>query len=990
MHPSPNFRFSRRMRVSVPVLLACLLAAACGRGSEAPKQTEAPAVPAAAKVDLASKVTVTFTSGEVSVFSTGTERPATIGDELRASDVVATGEGSTCELQFGRAAVVKLSASSRLAIASVSPDPASGANRLELATGNVLCKVAKLSGDGSFTVRTQSAICGVRGTEFGVRTDAAGTRVTVREGSVVALPKALDIRDLADRAGIESGPLLADLERAILASAPVVTVDQELAVGVEVPATVEILSTQLESAMKEMAAKAATGEESGNTARIEASTRLVVAATALMPKPAPATESSRAVLAAFAAMGVQETEPVAVEFVALPTDADILENGAPIARGRLRAFYPPASVRKFRIERAGYAPRDYELVVPASAGAEGASFTVELEALPKKVNVKTVPADAEIVRDGNAIGVGSWTGELALGAEAVFEARKAGFASKSVTVSVGEFTQTEYLINLERDMAAVAVRTKPADAVILIGAERVGKGSFDGSYPVGDRLSVTASLPGYKKAAVSHTVSGTGNELVLELEPASYETELSLTPADASVSRSGAALPGSPLKLTLLHGERAALEISRAGYATETVELLGSEALPKRTVVKLERERAELSVTAEPADAFIELDGKPVGSGSYRTRVPVGDTVKVLVRRKGYEDFKENIVVTASQAPVRAVLAAKILLGTAPVSPVKLVSLAPSVGGSLVAADRAGTLYGLSSEGATLWSARTANDPNENGAVAVSGGKAWFTGTKELVAVSVADGAIAARSPLPPAAVDLFGRRPVVAGSSVYLTTNEGILSASEATGAFSGKIPIEGGSLMTPVAWGSSIVLADQEGKLLIVDCASGSVVRSIPTSVVQSVAQAPRIIADVAYFAGRKGHVAAVDLAAGKALWAIQLPGGGQSAVYQDLACSKRGVYAFAKKTVFALDAANGAQLFAPVEGAVAPPVIAGDLILVVLDKGRIVALDGASGAVLGEAKLPATASAAPVVVEGVAYVPLADGRLSIVSIEGLKGKK
>jgi hypothetical protein len=127
-------------------------------------------------------------SGQVMLMSgrDSSKRPLTPGTLIRVGDeVIALSGTTTIELADG--SVVRLSPNSRLAFNRLTRYGKSGMvdTRLRLTDGEVETQVEPFVEDGSrFEIETPSAVAAVRGTMFTLRTDPAGTDLTVTEGRV--------------------------------------------------------------------------------------------------------------------------------------------------------------------------------------------------------------------------------------------------------------------------------------------------------------------------------------------------------------------------------------------------------------------------------------------------------------------------------------------------------------------------------------------------------------------------------------------------------------------------------------------------------------------------------------------------------------------------------------------------------------------------------------------------------------------------------------
>ncbi len=139
---------------------------------------------------------ITFFSGDISKNGSSVE----IGDIVTKDDVISTGGDSYCEIQFGSKAVIRIQADSRIKMRNILSEPGKTDIQLELSPGKVLCKVNKLLTNENFSVHTQAAVCGVRGTEFLVAENPDGdTGVAVKEGEVLLKPSSLKTAELLEK-----------------------------------------------------------------------------------------------------------------------------------------------------------------------------------------------------------------------------------------------------------------------------------------------------------------------------------------------------------------------------------------------------------------------------------------------------------------------------------------------------------------------------------------------------------------------------------------------------------------------------------------------------------------------------------------------------------------------------------------------------------------------------------------------------------------------
>jgi len=101
----------------------------------------------------------TFVEGAV----TARDAPLSAGDMLKAGDTVETRECGRVEISVPGGTVIRMGESSRLTLLAATPHKTFSAR---LVLGNLWLRVHKLLASEKFEVETESAVAGVRGTEF--------------------------------------------------------------------------------------------------------------------------------------------------------------------------------------------------------------------------------------------------------------------------------------------------------------------------------------------------------------------------------------------------------------------------------------------------------------------------------------------------------------------------------------------------------------------------------------------------------------------------------------------------------------------------------------------------------------------------------------------------------------------------------------------------------------------------------------------------------
>jgi len=126
--------------------------------------------------------------GTVDIYKAGAPgwAPARKGDSLEQGDRVRTGDKAWCELLLRDGSYVKLDAGSETAADELKASAGERAFSFSFLRGKALWMAARLKAKAaSFSVRTPSAVCAVRGTDFSIAVSTTGeTTVGLFEGAV--------------------------------------------------------------------------------------------------------------------------------------------------------------------------------------------------------------------------------------------------------------------------------------------------------------------------------------------------------------------------------------------------------------------------------------------------------------------------------------------------------------------------------------------------------------------------------------------------------------------------------------------------------------------------------------------------------------------------------------------------------------------------------------------------------------------------------------
>ena len=462
-----------------------------------------------------SKGLISYYAGDVYVTVAGEERFAEIGEEVGAGAVVSTMESSTCEIQFGNAAVVRLQENTILQIDSLLSKEGDRNIKLTDKQGSVLSKVEKLAKGEKFSVKTQSMVCGVRGTQFVVtEVPEKETVLSVKEGKVAVLPSSLDTE------GFEAA-LNVDAETAEKVSvkvdelAPVITDNRQLVIPFNKVAEIETKAQEivkdLAQQMEEEETKGA--EEIEVPEEVQEKVRAIFRASDIEDDDAQADSTEFASLTAMKSLPLPEKGEEGsfkrVSITVSPPEASIFINGSFSGKNKAEALFSPDTTVVVEAFLEGY--RRERLEIPVSLDGESA-FTISLspagdevgetdktdeaaeEIEPVDVSFALNPANARLTVNGSVIPSGDitggrYTGSFMPGETITVAASAEGYNTRTVRVTVGDTSGKRVGLTLTKTIAGEF----PASSSAIVGTVEASRGTT-GLVIMADRYGVVSGF----------------------------------------------------------------------------------------------------------------------------------------------------------------------------------------------------------------------------------------------------------------------------------------------------------------------------------------------------------------------------------------------------------------------------------------------------------------------------------------------------------------
>jgi formylglycine-generating enzyme required for sulfatase activity len=363
-----------------------------------------------------------------------------------------------------------------------------------------------------------------------------------------------------------------------------------------------------------------------------------------------------------------------VAFVLLATPVSVRITPEP-ERYSLRGFPPAISVGERQLVLpgsytvtaglTGYRPLQQTIEVP-SGGLQ--SFELQLEELPGQVSIELQPAvpfrlfvnDAAVLADGRQPAeIPGGTHRLRIETE-----RYLPVEETLVVAGKGEAQQVAYV--LQPAWASVRIDSQPPGATVEVDGEPAGVTPLETELLQGERRLVL-KLEKYQDLTLPLQVVA-GTDLApdtLQLQPADGRVVLGSDPAGASVSVGGVFHGTTPVTLSLASGVEHALRLTKPGYRHFDKQLQLAADEEQTLDARLQPQYGIVFVTAQPADATLQVDGRDAGKATQRLQLTTRSHTLVISKpgyasqtvtvtpRTGTSQNVDVTLVTAEQARTR-------------------------------------------------------------------------------------------------------------------------------------------------------------------------------------------------------------------------------------------------------------------------------------------------------------------------------------------------
>lgn len=294
------------------------------------------------------------------------------------------------------------------------------------------------------------------------------------------------------------------------------------------------------------------------------------------------------------------------------------------------------------VAKAGYYPVEQSFAV---GDEPSGTVVVELRKLPGRLTVQTDPAvEAVVTVDETHVGPAPHGPiELEPGNHSVEVVADRYLPYRDRIAVPGLGLDQHLAVQLVPRWATVEISSQPSGAAIYAGQERIGTTPASVELMEGSHdLSVVHD--GYK--AWDGVVGASPNERkalpLIKLEPANAQLQVRSIPAGANVTVNGRYRGQSPITLALSPDTDYDIGLSKAGYGSAVRQVRLAAAALREITVDMTARTGTVTVSAEPGDAAIVVNGQVRGEGTATLELPAAPH-RIEVRKEGYQTFSRDI-----------------------------------------------------------------------------------------------------------------------------------------------------------------------------------------------------------------------------------------------------------------------------------------------------------------------------------------------------------
>ncbi|MBT6228985.1 MAG: PEGA domain-containing protein, partial [Candidatus Scalindua sp.] len=271
-------------------------------------------------------------------------------------------------------------------------------------------------------------------------------------------------------------------------------------------------------------------------------------------------------------------------------------------------------------------------------------ITAILQQLTGSLNIKSKPSNATIIVDGNEVGnTPANIPDLEPGKHLV-EISMEGYENWSESVEVSPDKENQITAVLQQLTGSLNIKSKPSNATIIVDGNEVGNTPSNITDILPGKHLVKISMEGYENWSDNVEISpDKENQVTAVLQQLTCSLNIKSEPSNAVIIIDGNEVGNTPANIADLIPGKHLVQIKMDGYRNwkESLDIVQEKVTALTAVLQIIP--GSFSITSEPSDAAIFIDGKDAGNTPLIITDPDQGKHHIEVKMEGYENWSESV-----------------------------------------------------------------------------------------------------------------------------------------------------------------------------------------------------------------------------------------------------------------------------------------------------------------------------------------------------------
>ena len=267
-----------------------------------------------------------------------------------------------------------------------------------------------------------------------------------------------------------------------------------------------------------------------------------------------------------------------------------------------------------------------------------------LQILTGSLNIKSEPSNAAIIVDGNEVGnTPANITDLVPGKHLV-KISMEGYENWSESLELSPDKKNQITAILQQLTGSLNIKSKPSNATIIVDGNEVGNTPSNITDILPGKHLVKISMEGYENWSDNVEISpDKENQVTAVLQQLTCSLNIKSEPSNAVIIIDGNEVGNTPANIADLIPGKHLVQIKMDGYRNwkESLDIVQEKVTALTAVLQIIP--GSFSITSEPSDAAIFIDGKDAGNTPLIITDPDQGKHHIEVKMEGYENWSESV-----------------------------------------------------------------------------------------------------------------------------------------------------------------------------------------------------------------------------------------------------------------------------------------------------------------------------------------------------------